>query len=72
VIAVSHWRDHLLTTIGTPLAQAASYDPFSGMDRFSILLLSEIAFVALIATAIYLRSRRGHSRFKVRPTRSWR
>jgi hypothetical protein len=72
VVAVSHWRDHLLTTMGTPIAQAASSDPFSGVDRFSVLLLSEIAFVGLIATAMYLRSRRGHSRFKVRPTRSWR
>jgi hypothetical protein len=72
VIAISHWRDHLLTTIGTSVGQAATSDPFRGVDRFSILLLSEIGFVALIATAIHLRSRRGHSRFKVRPTRSWR
>ncbi len=70
--AISHWRDHLLTTMGTPVGQTSPADAFSGVDRFSVLLLSEIAFVALIATVVYLRSRRGHSRFKVRPTRSWR
>jgi hypothetical protein len=72
VVAISYWRDHVLTTLGTSVGQAATSDPFRGVDRFSILLLSELAFVALIATAIHLRSRRGHSRFKVRPTRSWR
>ncbi|MGA9723404.1 MAG: hypothetical protein WBQ86_13180 [Candidatus Binatus sp.] len=72
VIAISHWRDHLLTTMGTPVAQVASSDAFSGLDRFSTLLLFEIGFVGLIATAIYLRSRMRHSRFKVRPVRSLR
>jgi hypothetical protein len=72
VVAISHWRDHLLTTMGTPVGQAATSNAFSGLDHFSILLLSELAFVTLIATVIHLRSRRGHSRFKVRPTRSWR
>jgi hypothetical protein len=72
VVAASHWRDHLLTTMVTPVAQAASSDAFSGVDQFSTLLLFELGFVGLIATAIYLRSRRGHSRFKVRPTRSLR
>jgi hypothetical protein len=72
VVAVSHWRDHLLTTMGTPVVQAASSDAFSGLDRFSTLLLLELGFVGLIAAAMYLRSRRGHSRFKVRPTRSFR
>jgi hypothetical protein len=73
VVAMSRWRDSFLTDIGTPASQVASSDAwFGNIDRFSVLLFWELLFVAGIATVVYLKTRRGNRRLKVRPARSWR
>ncbi len=71
-IAISHWRDTLMTRVGTSVSQArASGDWFNHLDRFSVLLSWEVLFVVGMIGAIYLRSLKGSSRFKVRPGRRY-
>ena len=70
LIAISRWRDHFMTSIGGPAAQAApSAAWYSNFDRLpvDVLLRWEILFVAAIAFVAYLQSRRGSRRLKVRP-----
>jgi hypothetical protein len=70
IIVVSRWRDSFMTGIGSPVSQVASGDAwYSQLDRFSVLLTWEVAFVVLIVGAVYLRSHRESRRFKVRPGR---
>ncbi len=70
LVAMSRWRNNFLTTIGMPVGEAApSAAWYSNLDRFNILLWGELLFVLGIAAVIYLRSRRGYRRFKVRPGR---
>ena len=69
-IVISRWRDSFMTGIGSPVSQVISGDAwYSQLDRFSILLTWEVAFVVLIVGAVYLRSHRESRRFKVRPGR---
>ncbi len=67
-IAISRWRDTFITRVG---AAGASGDWFNHLDRFSVLLSWEVLFVVGIIGAIYLRSLKGSSRFKVRPGRRY-
>jgi len=70
VIAISHWQHNFVTVIGSPAAQTLSSAAwFSNLDRFNVLLALEILFVAIVALVMYLKSRRGSRRFKVRPGR---
>ena len=73
LVAMSRWRSSFLNSVAMPLGHAApSAAWFSNLDRFNILLLVEALLVAGIAVSVYLRSRRGYRRFKIRPSRSWR
>ena len=73
LIAMSRWRNNFMTNIGMPIGQAApSAAWYSNLDRTYILLWGEVLLVVGIAVVMYLKSRRGHRRFRVRPGRSWR
>src|ERR1039457_5641756 len=73
VFAMSRWRNSFMTIIGMSTDHAApSAAWYSNLDRSSILLCGEVLFVAGIAVVMYLKSRRGSRRFKVRPGPSWR
>ena len=73
LIAMSRWRDNFMTSIGTPAGQAApSAAWYSNLDRSHILLWGEVLFVVGIAVVMYLKSRTGYRRFKVRPRRNSR
>ncbi len=72
IIAISRWRDTFMTRVGTSVSQArASGEWFNHLDRFSVLLSWEVLFVVGIIGAIYFRSLKGSSRFKVRPGRRY-
>ena len=71
IIAISRWPG-TFTRIGTSVSQArASGAWFNHLDRFSVLLCWEVLIMVGIAGAIYFRSVRGSSRFKVRPVRRY-
>ena len=73
LIAMSRWRNNFMTNIGMPIGQAApSAAWYSNLDRTYILLWGEVLLVVGIAVVMYLKSRRGHRRLRVRPGRSWR
>jgi len=75
LIAMSRWRDNFVTAIGAPADQASPSAPWYGnFDRFNlgVLLRWEILFVVGVAVVMYLKSRRGPRRFKIRPGRSSR
>jgi hypothetical protein len=72
LIVMSRWRNNFLTSIGMPPAQAApSAAWYSNFDHPYILLWGEILIVVGIAVAMYLKSRKGYRRLKIRPRRSW-
>lgn len=75
LIAMSRWRDNFMTTIGTPADQASPsatwYGNLDGLN-LHVLLWWEILFVVGVAVGVYLSSRRGSRRLKVRPSRSSR
>ena len=67
-IAIYRWREHFMAGIGAVTTQSAQSVPwFASLDDFSVLLGWEILFVGCIMAVIALRSRRRHSRLKVRP-----
>jgi hypothetical protein len=73
LVAMSRWRNSFMTSIGMSTNHAAPWAAwYSHLDRSSILLWGEVLFVVGIAVVMYLKSRRGHRRFKVRPGPSWR
>ena len=73
LIAMSRWRNNFMTSIGMPIGHAApSAAWYSNLDRTYILLWGEVLLVVGIAVVMYLKSRRGHRRLRVRPGRSWR
>ena len=73
VIAMSRWHNNFMTRVGVLARQAASSAAwYSNLDRSYILLWGEVLFVVGIAVVMYLKSRRGHRRLRVRPGRSWR
>ena len=68
VFATSPWRNSFMTSIGLPAGHAPpSAVWYSNLDRSNILLWGEVLFVVCIAVVMYLKSRRGSRRFKVRP-----
>lgn len=70
IIVISRWRDSFMTSIGSQVSQVSSADPWYGqLDRFSVLLAWEAAFLVLIVGFVYFRSQRESRRFKVRPQR---
>jgi hypothetical protein len=72
VITMSHWRDDFMTSIGAPVNQAPAPNAwYNSLDRFNVLLMWEILFVAAVAAVMYLRTRRNSRRFKVRPRRPY-
>jgi len=71
--AMSRWRNNFMTSIGMPANQAPPSGAwYSNLDQSNILLWGEVLFVAGIAVVMYLQSRIGSRRFKVRPGRRWR
>jgi hypothetical protein len=70
-IIITRWRDNFMTAIGNasaPMSQApASAAWYDRLDHFNFLLTFEIMFVAVVAAAMYIRSRRNSRRFKIRP-----
>jgi hypothetical protein len=72
LIVMSRWRNNFLTSIGMPPAETApSAGWYSNFDHPYILLWGEVLIVVGIAVVMYLRSRKGYRRLKVRPRRSW-
>ena len=70
VNAMAQWRDSFITLAGSPAVRAASSEPwYSNLDRFNVLLTWETLFVGAVAGVMYLRSRSGTRRLKVRPGR---
>ena len=68
-IAISHWREHFLASIGVPATQSVQSNAwYSKVDDFNVLLGWEILFVGGIAALMALRSRTRHRRLKVRPS----
>ena len=72
LMIVSRWRDNFLTTVATPVSQAASSSSdvwYSRLDHLNVLLVWEVLIVGAIAFVIHLKSQRDSRRFKVRPGR---
>ena len=73
LIAMSRRHNNFMTSIGMPTGQAPpSAAWYSNLDRPYVLVLGEVLFVVGVAVVMYLESRRGYRRFRVRPGRSWR
>jgi hypothetical protein len=69
IITISRWRGTFITRAGLPVTQAPALEVWSNhLNRFGVLLSSEILFVVGITGVIYFRSLRGRSRFRVRPS----
>ncbi len=67
-IAIYHWREHFMASIGAPAAQSVqSTSWLTKIDDFSMLLGWEIVFVGVIAAVMAFRSRTRHRHLKVRP-----
>ena len=67
-IAIHRWREHFMASIGAATMQSAQSVPwYAKIDDFNVLLGWEILFVGCILAVIAQRSRRRHSRLKVRP-----
>jgi hypothetical protein len=72
LIVISRWRDNFLTSIGMPSVEPApSVAWFNNFDHPYLLLWGEALIVVGIAVVMYLKSRKGYRRLKVRPQRSW-
>jgi hypothetical protein len=68
IIIISRWRDHVISTFGTPVSQAPASDAwYSKLDHLNVLLFWEMVFVGAIAFLIHLKSQRDSRRFKIRP-----
>jgi hypothetical protein len=74
VMIISRYRDDFLTTVATPVSQAASSSGvwYDKLDHLNVLLVWEILIVGAIAFVIHLKSQRDSRRFKVRPGRRTR
>jgi hypothetical protein len=73
LIAMSRRHNNFMTSVGMATDQAShSATWYSNLDQSYILLSGEVLFVVSIAVVMFLKSRRGYRRFKVRPGRSWR
>jgi hypothetical protein len=71
---ISRWRDNFLTTVASPVSQAASSSGgwYDKLDHLNVLLVWEVLIVGAIAFVIHLKSQRDSRRFKVRPGRRQR
>jgi|HubBroStandDraft_2_1064218.scaffolds.fasta_scaffold370109_1 hypothetical protein len=68
VLVTSRWRDNFVTAMSTAVSQTSSWGGwYDKLDHLKVLLFWEAMTVIAITTVMYLRSRRGSSRFKVRP-----
>jgi len=73
LVAMSRRHNNFMTSVGMATDQAShSATWYSNLDQSYILLWGEVLFVVSIAVVMFLKSRRGYRRFKVRPGRSWR
>lgn len=74
VMIISRYRDSFLTTVATPVSQAASSSGgwYDKLDHLNVLLVWEILIVGAIAFVMHLKSQRDSRRFKVRPGRRQR
>ncbi|HEY9156896.1 hypothetical protein [Candidatus Binatus sp.] len=73
LVAMSRWRNSFLASIGMPAGQAApSAAWLSNLDPSKILIWGEGLLVVGVVVALFLKSRRGYRRFKIRPGASWR
>jgi hypothetical protein len=72
-LLITHrWRD-VMTKVGALVSQATTSDAWYGkLDHLNVLLFWEILIVGAIGSVMYLKSRRGSRRFKVRPGRRQR
>jgi hypothetical protein len=67
-IAMSRWRENFLSKIGAPVHQSSqSAAWYVKIDDFNMLIGWEILLVVCVAAVLYLRSRKRHRRFKVKP-----
>jgi len=72
LLIIYRWRD-LVAKIGAMAGQATSSGVWYGqLDHLNVLLFWEFLIVGAIASVMYLHSRRGSRRFKVRPGRRQR
>jgi len=72
LIVMSRWRNNFMTSIGMPPAPPVpSAAWFNNFDHPYILLWGEVLIVVGIGVVMYLKSRKGYRRLKVRPRRSW-
>ena len=72
LMIISRYRDNFLTTVATPVSQAASSSSgvwYDKLDHLNILLVWEVLIVGAIAFVMHLKSQRDSRRFKVRPGR---
>ena len=74
VMIISRYRDSFLTTVATPVSQAASSSGgwYDKLDHLNVLLVWEVLIVGAIAFVMHLKSQRDSRRFKVRPGRRQR
>ena len=74
LMIISRYRDNFLTTVATPVSQAASASGvwYDKLDHLNVLLVWEVLIVGAIAFAIHLKSQRDSRRFKIRPGRRQR
>jgi len=68
VKVLSRWRGNFNSAAQSLLA----YPPHSNLDRFNVLLSGEILFVVGLAVVMYLKSRSGTRRLKIRPAGRFR
>ena len=67
-IAIYRWREHFMASIGAVTTHSVQSVPwYTKIDDFNVLLGWEILFVGCILAVMAQRSRRRHSRLKVRP-----
>ena len=70
VNAMAQWRDSFITLASSHAVRSASSEPwYSNLDRFNVLLTWETLFIGAVTGVMYLRSRSGTRRLKVRPAR---
>jgi hypothetical protein len=67
-IAMYRWHETFLSKIGAPAYKSPQSAPwYPNIDDFNMLIGAEILVVVCVAAVLYLRSRKRHRRFKVKP-----
>jgi hypothetical protein len=68
MLTMSRWRDNFMNAFGILVSQTSSSGAwYDKLDHLKVLLFWEAMTMVAITIVMYLRSRRGSSRFKVRP-----